>query len=491
MLGYTRPMGRFGALIDGRWVPAGEVGREHATVRAPWDGAPLGEVALAEPAIVERAIASAATTFERQRRDPYPLHERLQVLERLARRLAEEREPIARTISAEAGKPITQARVEVDRAIATVNDSATAAKAVLGGEVLALATSPTSADRLGIDRRFSLGVVSAITPFNFPLNLAMHKVAPAIAAGCPVVLKPAPQAPLTAFRLADLCVEAGLRPGSLQLVYCDNATAAPLIEDPRIAMLSFTGSARAGRALQARAGRKRVTLELGGNGAVIVDECADLGAAATRIAAAANAYAGQTCISVQRVLVRRALLESLREALREAIATLAVGDPAADTTVVGPVIDDAAASRIESWVGSAVGAGARRHGALERSGRLLRPILLEDVPLDQPVVREEVFGPVATLEPYDDFDDAIDRVNASPFGLQAGVYVRDVGRLFRAFDRLQVGGVIHDDCPTFRVDAMPYGGTKESGQGREGPRYAIEEMTEHRVLVMRLPGTAG
>ena len=484
-------MGRFGALIDGRWVPADEVGREHATIRAPWDGASLGEVGLAEPAAVERAIASAAQTFERSLRDPYPLHERLQVLERLARRIAEERESIARTISAEAGKPITQARVEADRAIATVNDSASAAKVVLGGEVLPLATAPASADRLGIDRRFPLGVVSAITPFNFPLNLAMHKVAPAIAAGCPVILKPAPQAPLTAFRLAELCVEAGLRPGYLQLVYCDNATAAPLVEDPRIALLSFTGSARAGWALKSRAGRKRVTLELGGNGAVIVDDCADLDAVAARIAAASNGYAGQTCISVQRVFVRRALQDPLREALRATVAGLAVGDPAADATVVGPVIDDAAASRIESWVDAAIGAGARLHGSLERQGRLLHPILLEDVPPDQPVVREEVFGPVATLEAYDDFDDAIDRVNASPFGLQAGVYARDVGRLFRAFDRLQVGGVIHDDCPTFRVDAMPYGGTKESGCGREGPRYAIEDMTEHRVLVLRLPGTAG
>jgi acyl-CoA reductase-like NAD-dependent aldehyde dehydrogenase len=482
-------MGRFGALIDGRWLPADEVGREVQAVRAPWDGAPLGEVGRASPETVERAIAGAAATFARSQREPYPLHERLAVLERLGRRLGEEREPVARTLSAEAGKPVAQARVEVDRALMTVADSITAAKAALGGEILALDASPTAPDRLGLSRRFPRGVVSAITPFNFPLNLVMHKVAPAIAAGCPVVLKPAPQAPLTAFRLGELCLEAGLRPSWLQIVFCDNATAAPLVEDPRIALLSFTGSARAGWALAARAGRKRVVLELGGNGAVIVEETADLRATAARIAVASNGYAGQTCISVQRILVRRKLVEPLRDALTEAVAGLRVGDPSDDATVVGPVIDEAAAARIESWVGSAVAAGAVSHGALERSGQMLRPVLLENVPADQPVVREEVFGPVATLEPYESFEDALDRVNASPYGLQAGVYVRDVSLLFRAFERLEVGAVVHDDCPTFRVDAMPYGGTKESGQGREGPRYAIEDMTEERLLVLRRGAT--
>jgi len=483
-------MGRFGALIDGRWRSADEVGPEVATIRAPWDGRALGEVGRASPAAVEQAIAGAAAAFSRSLRDPYPLHERLAVLERLGRRLGEEREPLARIVSAEAGKPITQSRTEVDRAGATVAASIAAAQVALGGEILPLDASPTAPDRLGLSRRFPRGVVSAITPFNFPLNLVMHKLAPAIAAGCPVLLKPAPQSPLTAFRLGELCMEAGLRPSWLQIVYCDNATAAPLIEDPRIAVLSFTGSARAGWALHARAGRKRVVLELGGNGAVIVEEAADLRATAARIAVASNGYAGQTCISVQRVLVRRALLEQLRAVLAEAVAGLRVGDPSDDATVVGPVIDEAAAARIESWVGSAVAAGALSHGALERSGQMLRPILLENVPPDQPVVREEVFGPVATLEPYDRFDDAIDRVNASPYGLQAGVYVRDVSLLFRAFERLEVGAVVHDDCPTFRVDAMPYGGVKESGQGREGPRYAIEDMTEERLLVLRRADTA-
>jgi glyceraldehyde-3-phosphate dehydrogenase (NADP+) len=482
-------MSRFGALIDGRWRSPDEVGREVATVRAPWDGAALGEVGRASPAIVEQAIAGASAAFAGARRDPYPLHERLVVLERLGRRLVEEREPLARTLSSEAGKAVAQARIEVDRAVATVTESIVAAKSVLGGDILPLDASPTATDRLGLARRFARGVVSAITPFNFPLNLVMHKVAPAIAAGCPVVLKPAPQAPLTAFRLGELCMEAGLRPSWLQIVYCDNATAAPLIEDDRIALLSFTGSARAGWALQARAGRKRVVLELGGNGAVIVEESVDLRATAARIAVASNGYAGQTCISVQRVLVRRQLLDSLRDALTEAVAGLHVGDPSDDATVVGPVIDEAAAARIESWVGSAVAAGAVSHGALARSGQMLRPILLESVPPDQPVVREEVFGPVATLEPYDHFEDAIDRVNSSPYGLQAGVYVRDVTLLLRAFERLEVGTVVHDDCPTFRVDAMPYGGTKESGQGREGPRYAIADMTEERLLVVRRAAT--
>lgn len=484
-------MSRFGALINGRWLPPDEIAKECAVVRAPWDGRPLGEVAQADGPIVERAIAGATAAFARALRDPYPLHERVAVLERLARRVEEERESLAKTLGAEAGKPLGMARIEVERAVSTLREAAQAACAALGGELLRLDAIPSAADRLGLVRRFPLGVVSAITPFNFPLNLVVHKVAPAIAAGCPLVLKPAPQAPLSAFRFAELCVEAGLRPGYLQVLSCDNATAAPLVEDPRIALLSFTGSARVGWALRERAGRKRVVLELGGNAAVIVEEASDLAAVAARIATASNAYAGQTCISVQRVLVRHSLLAPLREALGSAIAALPVGDPADEATVVGPVIDDAAAERIESWVDTALSAGARRHGSLDRSGRLLHPILLEDVPSDQPVVREEVFGPVAVLEPYDSFDEALERANASPFGLQAGVYVRDVGLLFRAFARLRVGGIVHDDCPTFRADAMPYGGTKESGQGREGPRYAIEEMTEPRLLVLRLPGAIG
>src|SRR5262245_41095414 len=281
-------MSRFGALIDGRWRSADDVGDDVATIRAPWDGAPLGEVGRASPVTVEQAIAGAAAAFARSLRDPYPLHERLEVLERLRRRLAEEREAIAGIVSAEAGKPVSMARTEVDRAVATVAASVAAAQVVLGGEILPLDASPTAPDRLGLSRRFPRGVVSAITPFNFPLNLVMHKVAPAMAAGCPVVLKPAPQAPLTAFRLGELCMEAGLRPSWLQIVYCDNATAAPLIEDPRIALLSFTGSARAGWALHARAGRKRVVLELGGNGAVIGEGAADLRPTAPRIAVRAR-----------------------------------------------------------------------------------------------------------------------------------------------------------------------------------------------------------
>jgi len=476
---------QFGAFTGGQMRDPDAISSDRALIVAPWNGAPLGEVALAPRAFVEETIDAAHRAFLASRLAPQPLQARIAVLEKIARALEARTDTLAKTLSDEAGKPIALARSELKRAAATFADAAEGAKQVFAGESLALDAYANAEGRVGLVRRFPVGVVAAITPFNFPLNLVAHKVAPAIAAGCPIVLKPAPQTPLSAFALAQIVAEAGLPPDHLHVVYCSNEDAAPLIDDPRVATLTFTGSARVGWALEARARRKKVTLELGGNAAVIVHDAPDLDAVAARVALGSNSYAGQTCISVQRIFVRRALLAPFRDAYLRAVAAQSVGDPALASTVVGPVIDDRAADRITSWVDSAASRGARVHGDLARRGRLLRPVVLEDVPADHPIACDEVFGPACALAAYDEFDDALERVNRSRYGLQAGLYTRDVGLVFRALERLSVGGVIHDDVPTFRVDAMPYGGVKDSGRGREGGRYAIEDMTEPRLLVLR------
>jgi glyceraldehyde-3-phosphate dehydrogenase (NADP+) len=312
-----------------------------------------------------------------------------------------------------------------------------------------------------------------------------HKLAPAIAAGCPVLLKPSPQAPLSSFALAHVLLEAGLPPEHLSIVPASNDVASPLVRDDRLRMLTFTGSARVGWALRAQCGEKRCTLELGGNAAVIVHDDADLARAADRIAVGAHGYAGQSCISVQRVYAHRKVHDELRARLLERQAKLVVGDPSRDDAVSGPVIDDVAVKRIRATIEEATAQGARASGTIEIDRRVFRPILLENVAETSRAMTEEIFAPVAILSPYDDFEDALARVDASRWGLQAGLFTRDVDRVMRTFERLEVGAVIHDDVPTFRADAMPYGGVKSSGLGREGPAYAFEEMTERRLLLLR------
>jgi acyl-CoA reductase-like NAD-dependent aldehyde dehydrogenase len=408
-------------------------------------------------------------------------------LERMAAGLEGRREEIAAAITAQAGKPIALSRVEVDRAVITFRTGAEEARRI-GGEVLPLDGTPAGRGRIGLTRRFPAGVVAGIVPFNFPLNLAAHKVAPALAAGCTVVLKPPPQSPGPTLLLGEIARDAGVPPGALNVVLAPVAESGALVDDPRIAVLSFTGSARVGWALKARAARKKVILELGGNAALVVDQSADLDRAAERAAIAGFAFAGQVCIKAQRLFVERSVYADFRERLLTAIDRIVVGDPSRDDVLTGPVIDDASAARIAAWTAAAVNGGARIAAGGEREGRLLPPVVLEDVPPDALVSREEVFGPVMTLAPFDDFTEALRQVNRGPYGLQAGVFTRDLGRSLQAFEEIEAGAIILNDAPNFRVDPMPYGGIKESGFGREGLRYAIEEMTELRLLVLPPPG---
>ena len=385
----------------------------------------------------------------------------------------------------EAGKPINDARGEVTRLIDTFRIAAGEATRI-GGEVLELAISARTDGYRGMTRRVPIGVCSFITPFNFPLNLVAHKVAPAIAAGCPFVLKPAAKTPVGALIIAEVLAETDLPKGAFSVMPCSNEDAAQLIEDERIALLSFTGGL-VGWDLKARAGRKKVTLELGGNAACIVD--ADPGApldhVVERLVFGGYYQSGQSCISVQRIYAHTDIHDTLRRKLKAAVAKLRMGNPREESTFIGPMIDEDAAKRVESWIASARKAGAKVLVGGPREGNLLSAALLEKVPRDADLYRKEAFGPVALIEPFDDFDAAIDAVNDSEFGLQAGVFTGRLDHAMRAWDRLEVGGVVVGDVPSFRVDNMPYGGIKQSGLGREGVRCAIEDMTEPRLLVIR------
>jgi len=452
-----------------------------ATIRAPWDGAEVGTHPLASAADMDAAIAANAAAADACRH--VPAYERAACLRRIADGLDGQRASVATLIAREAGKPITQARVEVDRAIFVLRDGAEEATRI-GGEVLPLDVLPAGRGRLGLTRRFPLSPVAAITPFNFPILLAAHKIAPAIACGAAMTLKPPPQDPLAALVLGDLVAASGYPAGGVNVVPCELEVARRLVADHRVRMISFTGSARAGWAIRGEAGTKRVSLELGGNAAVIVEPDADLARAVEACAAGGYSYAGQSCISVQRILVQERLYADFLDAYTARVGALRTGDPLDPATDVGPMIDEAAARRAESWIAEAVREGASVVTGGGRRGALLEPTVLAGTRPEQRVNCEELFAPVTTVSPYGSFDEALERVNASPYGLQAGVFTRDVRKLMRAWDRLEVGGVMGNEVPTWRMDRMPYGGTKASGLGREGVRYAIEEMTELRLLTL-------
>lgn len=464
-------------LLAGAPVRTGTATR----ILAPYDGRPLDEVAQAGPAELDAAAAAAHRAFAVTR--ALPGHRRAAILRRVAALLAERAEEIAALIRDEGGKPIQYARAEVSRAIDTFTLSADEATRI-GGELFPLDQTAGGDGRTALIRRVPRGPVLAITPFNFPLNLVAHKVAPAVAAGCPVVVKPAEQTPSAALVLGELLVEAGWPPEAISVLPCDRAVASALVDEPRFPVLSFTGSDAVGWSLRARAPRKQVLLELGGNASAIVAPDGDLEAALPRIAAGAYAHAGQVCISVQHVLVPAARYADARAMLIAEAARTPWGDPARPDVVVGPMIDGRQASRVEAWIADAVGAGATCHGG-GREGSVLRPSLLTDVPEAARVSTDEVFGPTLLLRPYDTLDEAFAFLNRARFGLQCGLWTRDIASLWRAFDQLEVGGIIHNDYPTFRVDGMPYGGVKDSGTGREGPRWAIRDFTDERLLVLR------
>ena len=407
------------------------------------------------------------------------------LLQKAAQALQVRQDEFARTMMAEAGKPLTDARREVGRAIQTFSIAAEEAKRI-GGEVVPLDWSPGMESYWGVTRRFPIGPILGITPFNFPLNLVVHKVAPALAAGNSILIKPAPQTPLTALLLGDLLLEAGVPPGGLNVLPCDNSVAEQMVVDSRFKLLSFTGSAPVGWMLKAKCGKKKVVLELGGNAAVIIEPDADLDYAAQRCVTGGFTYAGQTCISVQRIFVHESVAGAFTENLVARVQGLATGDPGDERTVVGPLIDAGAAQRIEGWIGEAVAQGARLLSGGPRVGSVVRPTVLSQVTPTMKVSCQEAFGPLVTITPYRDFEAALNAVNESDYGLQAGIFTNNIGRIFQAFDRLEVGGVLANEIPTFRADHMPYGGIKDSGIGREGLRYAIEDMTEPKLLVMNL-----
>ncbi len=455
-------------------------GRE-VVISSPFDHSVVAVVYEASVDDVETAIGSAVEAFNVTRK--LSSFQRASTLRRIADGIRQRREEFARTICQEAAKPIKTARIEVDRGIYTFEVAAGEATRIYG-EYIPLDTLEATSGRWGLVRRFPLGPVFAITPFNFPLNLVAHKVAPAIAAGCPLILKPAPQTPVTALMLAEIVQEAGWPEGALAVMPLSNDDAAKIVSDPRIKLLSFTGSAPVGWDLKNKAGKKRVVLELGGNAGVIVHSDTDLAYAAQRCVAGGFSYGGQTCISVQRILVEQSSFETFKKLLLDSVHKLKSGDPMHDDTDVPPMIRESDAIRAGQWIDEAVQAGAKLLAGGKRHGAFVEPTVLTGTAPEMHVNCAEVFAPVVTLEPYEDFHDALRQINNSPYGLQAGVFTRDAGRIQLAFDELEVGSVIIGDVPSFRVDQMPYGGIKESGLGREGLRYSIEDMTERKLLVM-------
>jgi acyl-CoA reductase-like NAD-dependent aldehyde dehydrogenase len=464
--------------LAGRWTQS----VDPLPVTSPWDDAPVGSTWLAGDADVESAIAAAVSAAPTM--GGLPAYERGAILARASAVLTRRREEIGRTLAGEAGKPIRDALTEVDRAAATFHVASEEARR-LGGEVIPLDLAPNGKGRVGIMRRFPLGPVSAISPFNFPLNLSAHKLAPAVAAGNPIVLKPATKTPLSALFLAGALDEAGLPKGALSVLPMSRQLGDRLVTDERFRLLTFTGSSSVGWAMKARAGKKKVILELGGNAGVIIDESADVRWAVKRVATGGFAYAGQSCISVQRVFVHDRVYDEFARQLVERVGALVVGDPLDPATDVGPMIDTGEVDRIESWVKEAVSEGGRVLAGGKRVGRsVYAPTVLEGVPEVAKVCAQEVFAPLVALYRFADFDEAVSAVNRSRYGLQAAVFTNDLAHTLAAFERLEAGGVIVNDVPTWRIDHMPYGGVKDSGVGREGPRYTIEEMTEPKLLVI-------
>ena len=450
-----------------------------------YSGEVATRVALADDAAIDRAIQAAVEATEPMAR--MAAYERQAVLDHCVVRFKERFEELADALCIEAGKPIKDARGEVGRLIDTFR-IASEESVRIGGEVMPLDISPRARGYSGQWKRVPIGPCSFISPFNFPLNLAAHKVAPALAVGCPFVLKPASLTPIGALVIGEVLAETDLPKGAFSILPCSREGANRFTEDDRLKLLSFTGSPGVGWALKARAGKKPVVLELGGNAAVIVDEDADLEDAIERIVFGAFYQSGQSCIGVQRIIVHESLYERFRDQLVEKTKALKMGDPKDESTFIGPMISTKEATRLHGWIESAVSAGANLLCGGKREGAMLEATLLDNVTAGADVICQEAFGPVAVLSTFDDFDQALEQVNDSVFGLQAGIFTRDIYKAHKAWDTLEVGGVVIGDVPSWRVDHMPYGGVKESGLGREGVKFAIEDMTEVRMMVLRTPG---
>lgn len=464
-------------FVGGEWVHAGQDLR----VDNPATGEVVAVTSSAGPEEYERAVERAlAVQFQLR---VLPAYERSAVLRRVEAGVLERASELATILASEAGKPIKDARSEVERAAFTFRVAAEEAERMCG-EVIPLDLNRASEGRTGITRRFPIGLVAGISPFNLPMGLAVHKVAPAMAVGCPIVLKPPSAAPLTMLAVAEVIEASGALPGSVSVMPMTREMGDRLVSDDRFKLLSFTGSPAVGWAMKARAGKKRVVLELGGNAGVIVDRSADLKAAVGRCAYGAFKYAGQICISVQRIFVHEEVYDDFLESFVTAAAGLEVGDPLDASSDLGPMIDASAVRRAVTWVDEAVASGAKTLLGGPPQGNFFPPTILVDVPRGARVLEEEAFAPVATVAPFSSFAEAIDAVNDSAYGLQAGVFTNDLSHAWLAFERLEVGGVILNDVPTYRIDHMPYGGVKDSGFGREGLRWSVEDMTELRLLVV-------
>ncbi len=476
-------------------------------IRSPYDGSVVGHMPVAAASDIENAIVQAQASFDVMRK--LPRFVRADILARAAEVLAERRHEFERLIAAEAGKPLYDARGELSRSIFNLRNAAAEARRTHGEEVpldvdagvfeyqttdasgkpvsLADADAEVFArmrQRIGIARRYPIGPILAIAPFNFPLNLVLHKVAPALAVGNSVVLKPAPQTPLTSRLMLEIFEAAGLPAGALQVLHCPVALAEQMVKDERFAMVTFTGSAKVGWHIKSIAGRKKVALELGGNGAVIVAEDADLDLAATRCVRGGVVYGGQYCIGVQRILVHESVAEAFTQKLVAGVRACKVGNPLEDGVDVGPVIDEASAERIQSWVDEAVAGGAQVLAGGTRERAVVQPTVLTNTKPGMKVEDEEIFGPVLTVNTYRDWNDAVHRAADSRYGLQGGIFTNDLRRAFQAVEDWEVGGLMVNDVPIYRIDNMPFGGWKDSGTGREGTRYAMDEMSEIRHLVI-------
>lgn len=466
------------------FIVAGEKRNSSASyspVTNPWDGSVVGTVALATETETNEAVTRARQGFEKTR--ALASFERAEILAFISGQLRQRKEEFSKLITAEVGKPIQWSRVEVDRAVMTFQLAAEEAKRV-GGETLPLDLNANTKNRFGIVRRFPLGVVLCIAPFNFPLNLVAHKVAPAIAAGNAFILKPPPQAPLTSLKLGEIIESSGFPKEAFSILPCSNQVAERLVTDERINMLSFTGSPAVGWQLKTKAGKKKVLLELGGNAGVIIDRTANVDEAVKKNVIGSFVYAGQVCIKVQRIYVHEAVYSEYRQKFVHAAKAVKCGDPNDPETVMGPLIDDAAAERVAQWIAEAMTQGAKLLAGGGRKGRIIEPTVLEHVPRMANVFCKEVFGPVVTLHQFSTIEEAVAGVNDSSFGLQAGIFSNDFQKILYAYRHIDVGAVIVNDNPTFRIDNMPYGGIKDSGFGREGLRYAIEAMTEPKLLVV-------
>ncbi len=464
-------------LIGGEWIETDDC----IEVRNPYSRDLVGKVSLCGEEGFEKAISHASGAFKEMK--VMPSYRKVEILSRIVDGIKERKEEFASTITLESGKPIRDARAEVGRAINTFTIAMEEAKRT-GGEVIPMDLAQGSEGRIGMVRRFPLGVVLGITPFNFPLNLIAHKVAPAIASGNTIIIKPSPRTPLTATLLAEVIKDSGLPDGALNLILCNVEVIDRFIGDERIKVITFTGSADVGWSLKDRAGTKKVILELGGNAGVIVHSDGDLDYASRRCVTGAFSYAGQVCISVQRIYIHKEVFKPFTERLVEITKGLKMGNPMDEDTTVAPMIDEGAGRRTEEWIEEAIKDGARVLTGGKRKDPFFEPTILTNTTPHMKVSCREVFAPIVIVETYDKFEDAIRLINDSQYGLQAGVFTKDIGRILYAYNDIEVGGVIINDIPTYRLDHMPYGGIKRSGFGREGVRYAIEEMTELRLLVL-------